>query len=373
MTHATSARESRRRRLLVVDDDRDNIELVIRTFRERYEVHSAMDGQEGLQLARRVEPHVIVADQRLPNLSGVELLAIAEQELPRTVRVLVSGYTDFKPAMDAVNVAHVHHYAEKPVHPITLATTIDGLVRARELESERDQHWGQISRTVRDLDHANQMLAESEGHLQKLVVERTMQLTRVNGDLDRANELVQQLAVRDGLTGLFNHRYLIEHLTLEIARAQRYARTFGMVLVDIDNFTRLNHNFGATAADKVLVKVAQIVQGGGVSLRRSDFAVRYGSDAFCVLLPETDRVGTLTKAERIRQGVEATDWDRIVPRLDEAVTVTIGVAIFPEHGTEPQDLIAALNAALAGAQNEGSNHVLCAAANSTTRHAQTSV
>jgi diguanylate cyclase (GGDEF)-like protein len=350
----------RRRRLLVVDDEAENLELVSRAFRQTYDVHTAADGKDGLELARRLDPDVIITDQRMPNLTGVDFLAIAEQEFPRAVRVLVTGYADYGSVVKAVNHAHVHHYVEKPFHTVDLVTVVDSLVRGRELERERDDLFSRLTRTVHDLDRANMLLAESETHLQKLVIDRTQEVTRTNDELRRANDLLRQLAVRDGLTGLFNHRYLMEHLALEVARAERYKRPFGVVFIDLDQFRRVNDRFGHAVGDQVLITAAHLVQGEGGTLRRSDFAARYGGDEFCIVLPETSVAGALVKAERIRESVEAAAWERIVPGLAEAVTVSVGVAHFPHSGANPRILLEAADSALVDARQAGGNRVCSA-------------
>ncbi len=349
-----------RRRLLIVDDDDENLELVRRAFRDHYEIHVARDGREALALARRVAPDVIITDQRMPSLSGVDFLAIAEQEFPRAVRVLVTGFTDYASVVRAVNVAHVHHYVEKPFHTVDLVTVVDSLARTRELEHERGELLSRLTKTVQDLDRANMLLAESEAHLQKLVIERTQQLTRANDELKRANELLRQLAVRDGLTGLFNHRYLMEHLELEIARAERYERSFGIVFVDIDGFKHVNERFGHAVGDQVLVATARLLESENAGLRRSDFAARYGGDELCVILPETSAAGTQVKAERIRKAVEASDWAATVPGMAQGVTVSIGTASYPLSGVTARGLIEAADGALYAAKQSGRNRV-CAA------------
>ena len=360
---ASSARSGgARRRLLIVDDELDSAELVARIFDDRFEVHLASDGRAGLEVARRISPDVIIADQQMPHLTGVDFLAIAEQELPHTLRILVSAFNDYGSVVKAVNLAHVHHYVEKPYHPADLVAVVHSLARARDLERERDELLARVSKTVQDLDRANVLLAETEAHLQKLVIERTQQLTRANEELRRANELLRQLAVRDGLTGLFNHRYLMEHLDIEIARAERYERAFGVIYVDIDEFKHVNDRFGAAVGDEVLVRTARLMLSDGSALRKSDFAARYRGDEFILLLPETELEGVMLKAERIRHSVESTSWTSLVPGFDAPVTVSVGVACYPGAGGSGRDLIEAADAALFGAKRQGRNRVCCAPA-----------
>jgi diguanylate cyclase (GGDEF)-like protein len=157
-------------------------------------------------------------------------------------------------------------------------------------------------------------------------------------------------------------------MQLEIARAQRYTRRFGIMLIDIDHVPDLIASHGSAAAGRVQVEIARMVQHGALRLRRSDFAARGSGHELCIVLPETDVAGTLTKAERIRQGIEVARWEALAPdlgdgrdgKVPQSITVSIGVAMFPEHGTTTQDLLAAASAALAQARSAGNNNVGCA-------------
>ncbi len=338
----------------MVDDEQENIELITRAFRDRYEVLAAHDGASGLELAQRHAPDVVITDQRMPGLSGVELLAILERELPHAVRILVTAFADYDSVVYAVNQAHIHHYVEKPLQAVSLVTVVNSLVRTMELEREHANLVQKLSNALRDLDRANTLLAESEAGLQREVVERTQQLSHAHEELRRVNELLRQMAVRDNLTSLFNHRYLLEHLTLEIARAKRYQRGLGLILIDLDNFRGINESRGHAAGDQALVEISKLVQGDSSlsGLRHSDFVARFGGDEFCLLLPETNREGTITKAERLR---------RAIATCASGVTASFGVASYPEDGIGGDELMEALNTALAAAKSLGRDRVCDAA------------
>ncbi|HET6343872.1 MAG TPA: diguanylate cyclase [Myxococcota bacterium] len=354
------------RRLLVVDDEEPILRALERVFDGDYDVYSAKDGAEALQVARKIRPHVIITDQSMPNMSGVELLSKIKDDLPDTVRILVTGYTDYGSLVDAVNAAQVHHYFEKPFHTVDLKTVVDVLLRSHHLETERELLLQQLQKSIEQLENANSLLANKESELQRLLVLRTQELSDSNSRLQETNQLLehmnrqlQELAIRDGMTGLFNYRYLMEHAQIELARCRRYDRKFAILFLDIDNFKQINDTCGHAAGDKVLQTVANILRPPHEGLRRSDFAARYGGEEFCVLLPETPLDGGRIKAERLRQAILSEDWAKIHPRLTR-VTVSIGVAGYPEHGDTWPALLERADAAHYEAKRGGKDRVVVA-------------
>jgi response regulator RpfG family c-di-GMP phosphodiesterase len=201
-------------RVLIVEDDASIRRVLNRVFRDGYEVHEAADGQAGLERARELAPAVVITDQRMPKLTGVELLAAVKEMAPRTVRILVTGYAEYGPLVDAVNAAHVHHYVEKPFHAKDLRLVVDALCRTATLEQERTVLLKNLEDTVAELEDANRRLRDSEANLAGLVRERTDELQKANEELHVVNDDLREMAIRDSLTGLFNHRCLMDHLEL---------------------------------------------------------------------------------------------------------------------------------------------------------------
>lgn len=367
MNVAPAQSTGHRRRLLIVDDEDPILRALQRVFDGDYEVFEARDGESALDLARRVRPQVIICDQSMPHMSGVELLAKVREELPETVRILVTGYTDYSSLVDAVNAAQVHHYFEKPFHTVDLRTVVDALLRSHHLEAEHDRLLTQLHRSVAQLENANNMLADKEAELQRLLVLRTQELSESHDQLhqtirqlETANRQLQDLAVRDGLTGLFNYRYLMEHAQIELARCQRYKRCFTVFFLDVDNFKRINDTLGHGVGDRVLCAIADVVRPSHEGLRRSDFAARYGGEEFCVLLCETPLSGGAIKAERIRQAVADIDWKAIDARLEPGITVSVGVSGYPEHGDDLRTLLEIADAAQYEAKKSGKNRIVVA-------------
>jgi len=340
-----------KRRMLIAEDDPKVRHIIARTFPD-FDVSEAENGGEALILARELKPDVIITDQRMPKLSGVDFLTRIKEELPHTVRVLVTGYSDYGPLVDAVNAASVHHYFEKPFHTVDLRTVVDTLLHAAELESQRNTLLDKLE-TIGTTSAGR----EGSGDLSAVIGMRTRDLIRANEQLTEANSQLRDLAIRDGLTNLFNHRYLMEHIELEVARSKRYEREFCFLFLDLDDFKQINDRYGHATGDEVLCQVASFLRVSPEGLRSSDVAARYGGEEFCVILPETPLEGGKIKAERIRQAIEDHDWGSMSKPL-EKVTISIGMATFPRHGHSAEDILTASDAALYLAKQRGKNCVM---------------
>lgn len=164
---------------------------------------------------------------------------------------------------------------------------------------------------------------------------------------------LEELSVRDGLTGLYNRRELERRLHEEVQRARRYQRPLSVMMLDIDHFKSVNDRHGHQAGDEVLITVADLIQ---LNVRPVDLVCRYGGEELTVILPETDETGTHMVAERIRGTVEESITT--TPQGDMVhVTVSIGFATFPRHGDTAATLIHAADQALYLAKQEGRNLV----------------
>lgn len=166
------------------------------------------------------------------------------------------------------------------------------------------------------------------------------------------HEAVQRQAVTDELTGLFNHRRFQEALAGETERAKRFGQPMSLVMIDIDNFKRVNDAYGHQIGDRVLAEVARVLRD---SSREIDAPARYGGEELAVVLPQTDLEGAYRLAERVRHGIEAIAVP--LPDGDEPlrVTASLGVASLPQTAEEPRALLAAADSALYEAKRTGKN------------------
>ncbi|GAA3335871.1 hypothetical protein GCM10020358_05850 [Amorphoplanes nipponensis] len=175
----------------------------------------------------------------------------------------------------------------------------------------------------------------------------------------RMHEEAQRLSLTDPLTGLWNYRYLRESLRREVERASRFGRMLTVLVLDLDHFKDVNDTYGHAAGDTVLREFARRIR---VGLREVDVAFRQGGEEFVVLLPETDAFGGVIVAERLGAAIreipvpiDARRQDATTGRpLDQvSISVSIGIAVYPEHGTTAQQVLDAADDALYAAKNAG--------------------
>jgi len=173
---------------------------------------------------------------------------------------------------------------------------------------------------------------------------------------DQASQLVIQKAIlreqatHDDLTGLFNRRYFVETLKYEVQRGTSEKNAFGIVLMDVDHFKRINDTCGHSIGDVVIQGVGNFLAN---HVRGSDVACRYGGDEFILILPNTTQETTRERAEQLRNGMKNLS-------LPVGITISLGIAIFPENGTDGETLLRSADAALYRAKQNGGDCVFTA-------------
>lgn len=178
-------------------------------------------------------------------------------------------------------------------------------------------------------------------------------------DNARLYKRVEALAIRDGLTNLFNHRHFQEVLEREVKNAERTGSPLGLIILDIDNFKKFNDTYGHPEGDRVLRTVADILLD---NTRGKDVVARYGGEEFVIILPETSRQGAMTVAQTIRQKVESYSFSSHNPsQASIGMSITGGVALFPENARTAKELIVAADNALFLGKRNGKNQVVSAA------------
>lgn len=166
-------------------------------------------------------------------------------------------------------------------------------------------------------------------------------------------EYQYQLATIDGLTELYNHRYFQETLKKQVELAKRYEQDFSLIIVDIDFFKKFNDTYGHQSGDAVLKQVAQILKKNS---RTTDFVCRYGGEEMCIILPNTNAEEAMYNAKRINKAVEEKDFQLNATEKGK-VTISVGVATFPENGQTPQEIIEFADKGLYYAKEHGRNQV----------------
>jgi len=189
---------------------------------------------------------------------------------------------------------------------------------------------------------------------------RGAELAKRNREAALLREKLHEQAMHDKLTGLYNRHYVEEWFGLELRRAQRHGRPIAAIMLDIDHFKRFNDSFGHEAGDMVLREVAGALRR---STRGSDVASRYGGEEFLVLLPECPFDAALRKAEKMLEEVAKLEL-RHDDRQLGPVTVSLGVAAFPDHAKESEELLRRADEALYLAKQSGRNRVVAYSADS---------
>ena len=209
-----------------------------------------------------------------------------------------------------------------------------------------------ISLVAARFHRINRRLADAEGNL------RTANET-LTGSLAEISELhlrLQQQAIRDPLTGLYNRRYLDEMLERELARAKRDGYPISLAMIDLDHFKQVNDTYGHTAGDEVLKALGTLLQAHA---REGDIPCRYGGEEFVLVLP---RMSLNVARQRGEQWREAFGAQKVRHGdLDICVTMSIGLATYPDHGATAESLIVSADRALYRAKAAGRNRLELAA------------
>jgi len=168
-------------------------------------------------------------------------------------------------------------------------------------------------------------------------------------------EKVKKLAITDGLTGLYNHRYFIKQLRKEVKRAKRYTHQLSVLIIDIDHFKHYNDTNGHLQGNEAIKQVTRLMEN---ATRTMDILSRYGGEEFAVILPETSKQRALKTAIRVCQSVETAKVIGEEKQPLKKLTISIGVATYPEDATRGSALIECADQALYHAKHEGRNRVV---------------
>jgi diguanylate cyclase (GGDEF)-like protein len=310
-------------RILVADDD-ESLRSVLKQVlnMDGYEVTLTASGEEALAAFKREPCSLIITDIRMGSMSGIMLLQEVKRLRPDTQVIIMTSNATLDSAITAIQ-AGAYDYLTKPFDDIALISS----VARRAVDKIR-------------------LIEENKSLLEKL--------KRKNEELEFVNTTLKELTIRDGLTGLFNHRHFQENLALEVLRAKRYARTFSLIFLDVDFFKQYNDTHGHLHGDAVLVALSKLLIAG---IRTSDLAVRYGGEEFVLLLPETSKENAFTIAEAIREKIAAHPFPGRQAQPQGMVTVSMGIAAFPEDGSDSSTLLHRADEALYKAKNGGRNRV----------------
>jgi two-component system, cell cycle response regulator len=315
-------------RILVADDE-PTIRSVIRQVLEDdgYDVTDVPSGDDALAAFRKCPFPIVLTDIVMGRMSGLDLLREIKLLDTDALVIVMTSQASLETATVALR-AGAHDYLTKPFEDISQISNV-------------------VRRSVEKLD----LMHEKEE-----MVER---LKRSAHELETLNSQLKEMAVRDGLTGLFNHRHFREALENEMARSRRHSREFSLVFIDVDHFKHFNDTHGHLQGDRVLKGLAWLIRD---RCRSTTLAARYGGEEFVLLIPETGKEGARTLAEGLRRAIEEHPFEGRETQPAGKVTLSLGVATHPEDGTDSVALIASADRAVYQAKNAGRNRVCCAGA-----------
>lgn len=291
--------------VLVVDDDVNISEVVASVLAaEGYRVDVVQSGEEALDLFIKGNYPLVVTDIVMPGLSGIELLKKIKQISADAQVVMMTSQAMLKTSIEALR-ADAYDYLTKPFADLNLIP----LVAQRAVEKA-------------GLLQKNRVLLED--------------LKLKNEEATRMSEVLRELTMQDGLTGLYNHRHFQELLATEVERSKRYKHMFSLLFMTIDHFMKFNDINGYSAGDRVLRALADLIKK---NTRKSNSVARYAFDKFAIILPEKSRDEALIFTERIRTLIADHPFAGRESQPGGIFTVSLGLATFPDNGIDRKALI----------------------------------
>jgi diguanylate cyclase (GGDEF)-like protein len=222
--------------------------------------------------------------------------------------------------------------------------------KVRRLEGELIGKEGEIGQWQRRWEEKNR---ELESHNRELLALKELYKERAR-ELRAVMEKLEEVSITDGLTQIYNHRYLISRLHYEFERAKRYGLAISLIMLDIDHFKVYNDNNGHLAGDDALRKVAKLIHG---AIRETDIVGRYGGEEFAVILLHADMIQMAEVAERIRRTIEQVPFPNEELQPMGKITVSIGGSCLSDGMMTMEDLIKSADEALYRAKRNGRNQV----------------
>jgi diguanylate cyclase (GGDEF)-like protein len=296
-------------RILFAEDSHNVRRVVTESLRRAgHEIHEATTGPQAWALWERQPFPCLIADAALSGLDGLALTRRIRSAGKPDYTYIILLNTDKPGVPDGPD----DYYLAKPLNPEEL------VVRVR--------------------------LAERILNLEQ----------RLKEALARPGEQ----SLHDQLTGLYTKKLFEERLAEEFERAQRYQRALTLVLMDVDHFKAYADAHGHAQGDTLLRELSSVLSS---SVRRADFVARFGGEEFAILLPETVKSSAMPLAENLRETVGAYPFALRESQPSGAVTISLGVANFPDDATDTESLLKAADAALYRAKRKGRNRIMAAA------------
>ncbi len=323
--------------ILIADDEVAIRELVGEILGgEGHEITLAEDGEDALEKFKRSWHEIVFSDIRMPKMNGIELLAAIKGINANTQFVIMTSHASIDNSIQALKMG-AFDYILKPFEDLDIIT-----------------------------DAANRAMANLSGIRRQQALLDT--LSRQNEELDTLNIKILDLAIRDGLTGLFNRRYAQERLDKEFDRSLRFGRELSVLFIDLDHFKFFNDRHGHQAGDEILqILTGKLTQ----AVRESDTLARWGGEEFIVICPETNQEDACMLAERIRKSVAGHPFPNAAQQPLGIVSLSIGVASISNGTESPEKLLGLADDAMYLAKDNGRNRAVFISGPKQVNHVET--
>lgn len=295
--------------ILIIEDEKDILALLSGLLEsEGYQVITACNGRDGIAKFQEHNPDLIITDVRMPIMDGIEVLREVKTKESDTEVIILTGHSDEATAIDCLRLG-AYDYFRKPLEDIdVLLTAVERVLEKRNLELK------------------NRSLVKQ----------------------------LEELSVKDPLTGLYNYRYLQTCLDEEIDRSRRYGHKFFILMIDADHFKDINDTYGHLFGDHVLKKLGELLAG---ELRSTDRLFRYGGEEFLVMMNELSKAEVAMVVNRLMESIRNHVF-RYEGRTAK-ITVSMGGAFFPDDADNKLELIKIADQALYRAKEAGRDRFEC--------------
>lgn len=310
--------------ILVADDEIAIRELVGEILEgEGHEVTLAEDGEDALEKFKLAWHEIVFSDIRMPKMNGIKLLQAIKEINANTQFVIMTSHASIDNSIDALKKG-AFDYILKPFEDLDIVS-----------------------------DAANRAIANLSGIRRQQYLLNT--LARQNQELDSLNKEFREMAIRDGLTGLFNHRYAKERLDEEFDRSIRFGRELTVLFMDLDHFKFFNDTQGHQAGDEILQILASLMMK---NVRESDTLARWGGEEFIVIAPETSEEEGCILAEKIRMAVAGHAFPHADKQPLGMVSLSIGMSSRSELTENAEKLLRFADDAVYAAKDSGRNRTI---------------
>jgi diguanylate cyclase (GGDEF)-like protein len=321
-------------------------------------VRDVGDGVEALTLVREDCPDLLIVDIAAPDMDGCRFVVRmrCEPRLPQP-RVLMRAVAGVEAEARALAHAFGASFLVKPTNPELLLATVSATVGEPAPEQRGPPADGQPAETVvQPIARLLRRVAERSAQLEVARTALDLEIKKriwAEHDLMHATQRLHDQAVRDPVTGLYNRRFLEESLSREGSHARRHGHPIALMMCDVDHFREFNDTLGHSSGDSILKSVGQCM----VSLSRGeDLVARYGGDEFALMMANVSKEIVWQRAELIRQRARSLEVGGSDQQLGP-VTLSVGIAIFPDHGDSAEALLRAAGEALLRSKHGGRNRV----------------